>query len=167
MQPLVADYAALAYEMASKTGLDGDIALFRVAGELLAQLEQWVPVAMPDMPLELENVHSGEQLELLLEKQPALAAIFGRYRASVTEYEAKNAGRLLTLASTVRTLAALRARQPDLAALPASARMLERMCAHITLRWRVKVPSDALDLRRWSSSITRRYDLLPRAWREL
>lgn len=97
------------------------------------------------------------------ERATALGVVFGQWRAHVTETEARNAGRLQTLAITLQTLADLhyKSTSPD-----AVAGRIAALGAFVERGWRVSVPMSG-DIRTWASRVTRRYDLLPREWREL
>jgi hypothetical protein len=89
----------------------------------------------------------------------------GGYRAQVTELEALSAQRLAVLCSTVRTLCKLSDRTTDTSTLDRIEGMLSRLASHLALAWRIEPPAPAIDLRTWTVQVTRRYDLLPRAWR--
>jgi hypothetical protein len=91
-----------------------------------------------------------------------IATAFTQWRLHVTEVEAQNAQRLQTLASTLRTLSDLYGKSSDPEQV--SARIAE-LGMLLERRWRLAVPLNG-DIRTWAVCMTRRYDLLPREWRE-
>jgi len=83
--------------------------------------------------------------------------------AHVTETEARNAGRLVTVAGTLQTLADLHRKSTDPDRVAARLATLGRF---VEQAWGTAIPLSG-DLRAWAARITRRVDLLPRDWREL
>ena len=140
--------------------------------EVVQNVEWYHPLEYDAFPVLLQT-SSGHALtpkdieergrDLKGETTTALGVMFGWWRAHVTELEALNAGRLQTLAATLQTLADLhhRSSHPE----QVNGRIAE-LGDFVERVWRTSIPMGG-DIRAWSVRITRRYDLLPRDWREL
>lgn len=94
---------------------------------------------------------------------PSLARDFASWRAAVSDMEASNARRLSVLSWCARALTEMRARST---APEKVDKMTFLFADWIAKEWSTDVPLTG-DLRAWTSRATRRYDLLPRAWRGL
>lgn len=163
MRELRADPLDLAYDLVRSGGSDRDLMLYRLALELCDSLDAYVPPRFPARPFVLEGKTFAEVEASLSNAGFALAV--GGYRAAVTDLEATSAQRLSVVCSTIRSLLGLGYRTEDLPTLERIDAMLTRLAAHLALAWNVEVPPQHADLRTWSVAATRRYDLLPRAWR--
>jgi hypothetical protein len=153
-------------------GRDIRVAQWRACCEVLATLEAYRPVEFDAFP-SLLLAPDGSMLapadvadrvkDPRTEAATPLGVLFGWWRAHVTDVEARNAGRLQTLAQTLQTLADLHDKAID--QTPVHERIAE-LGQFIEDTWRTAVPLSG-DIRGWAVRITRRYDLLPRAWREI
>jgi hypothetical protein len=155
----------LALELVRSGGAERDLVLFKLAVELCDVLSTgaYHPARFPARPYVLEDKTFAQVEASLPNAEFALA--LGGYRAQVTELEALSAQRLIVLCSTVRTLDKLSKRTSDPDTLERIEGMLARLAGHLALAWRLEPPALAIDLRTWTVQVTRRYDLLPRAWR--
>jgi hypothetical protein len=157
----------LACELVKSTHAERDLVLFKLALELCDVLSTgaYHPARFPARPYVLEDKTFAQVEASLPNAEFALA--LGGYRAQVTELEALSAQRLIVLCSTVRTLFKLSDRTTDPSTLERIEGMLARLASHLALAWRIEPPGQTIDLRTWTVQVTRRYDLLPRAWRYL
>jgi len=144
------------------SGRERDVALYRVAEDVLATLgEFYAPSrAAPVVPEPLRGISSESLRERV--REPAIAFMFGTFRNLVLEHEENAARKLEVLRSTARTLLRLR----DGAHAPEKLDgMVHALGSFVLSAW-----GKDLDLsadRAWSLRVSRRYDLLPTAWREL
>lgn len=99
---------------------------------------------------------SPAQLRERLTEDPTLGLSFGRWRGAATEHEAQNGRRLLTLATSLRTIEGC---GPSVEA--------RRFRALIREAWGVDVPGPGADLRTWSARVTRDTSELPGWMRDL
>lgn len=145
------------------SGRKRDVALFHVCRDVVETLDFYYapPGPVPALPDALRGVSFPGLCELVREK-PAVAFIFGTFRNLVLEHEETCARRLEILRSSVRTLLRLRELAHDAARINA---MLTEIGAFVSEVWRRDL--DVSGDRDWSLRVSRRYDLLPRSWREL
>jgi hypothetical protein len=145
------------------TGRTRDVALFRTSQDVVETLalHYAVPTNVPSVPDALRGL-SVETLRERVREQPAIAFLFGTFRNDVLEYEETCARKLEVLRGTARNLLRLR----DLAHTPTLIEsLLSQLGSFVHSAWGrdLDVSAD----RGWSLRVSRRYDLLPRAWREL
>jgi hypothetical protein len=159
------DPMGLACELVKSTHAERDLVLFKLALELCDVLSTgaYHPARFPAQPYVLAD-KTFAQVEASL-PNVEFANVLGGWRAQVTELEALSAQRLIVLCSTVRTLLKLGDRTSDPSTLERIEGMLARLASHLALAWRIEPPALAIDLRTWTVQVTRRFDLLPRAWR--
>lgn len=168
MQTQRVDWAGLVEcLLEGRTGPELHRAQWLACCEVVDHPELYRPLACDERPPLLDHLTPGDIAERGFdakgERATPLGVVFGSWRAHVTETEACNAARLQTLAGTLQTLADLhrRSTHPERVA----ARMAT-LGAFVEGAWGTAIPLSG-DLRAWAARITRRYDLLPRAWREL
>jgi hypothetical protein len=164
---LHADPMDLAVELVRSGGAERDLTVYRLALELTGAMQTgaYHPPRFPAPPYELE----GKTFAIVEASvaNASFALVFAAWRVVVTDLEAQSAQRLLVLASTQRSLRVLSQRTSDEQTLSHIDSMLSRIASHLVIAWRIEPPHARVDLRAWSVQATRRYDLLPRAWRYL
>lgn len=123
-------------------------------------------LAFPAMLQGVSVSQLREALVLEAEERPPYAHIFSAFRAEVWRLEARNASRLGVLVGALRRIAHLRERGFDAATLHGFEQALR---GHLKRAWSLELPKleSETEWREWPLAATRRYDLLPRAWREL
>jgi hypothetical protein len=125
---------------------------FGIAEYIADNLSDFRPLMFPDFPFSLR----GLEPERVKDDR-----VFSIYRAKVTELEGANASRLLTLGRTFLQLLDGREKSPAKADA-----LVDRVGTYIEKVYRAPAPLDG-ETRNWSARHTRRYDLIPRVWREL
>lgn len=164
------DYAAIADQFAplvakiyTQTDHDG-MAGARCRAMLLVGLtrepdaEFWRPLRIPAAPRTVDQALHGCEAHQLAAAVARMGASSQRalsaHREQVTYLEARNAQRLLVLASNAR------AAFVD----PREAEIAQGIGWFVAEFWGVDLPTNG-DLRSWAESRTRQYAALPRAWR--
>jgi hypothetical protein len=150
-----------------RTGPELHRAQWLACCEVVDHPELYRPLACDERPLLLDHLTpkdvADRGFDAKSERATSLGVVFGGWRAHVTDIEARNAARLLTVAGTLQTLADLHRKStcPDKVAA-----RLGTLGAFVEAAWHVAIPLQG-DVRAWAARITRRYDLLPVAWRGL
>lgn len=138
-----------------------------VAAEVVTRLgKDYRREEQPDMPrprLRATGVEDVRvELELAVKEDPELPPIFRDWRTAVHDLEARNAGRLRVLLGVARDLNTM----ADLDDDPEPARKMSAVLADWLLReWELRDFGLDDDFRELCIVRTRRYDLLPKAWR--
>ena len=156
--------------MLTSTGRERDVACWRVCDEVAKDLASFSPRANIYPP---DGWRIEEQASIdLLRGMPfddvpnaarMLGRTFGAYRDAVLNLEGDNAKKLQTLLWSVEQIMNFARREgADEIRLGA---LVEGLGNHLSHVWKVR--SSPKDIRMFSLRHCRRYDLLPREWREL
>jgi hypothetical protein len=130
-----------------------------MVADVVAALAQSRPVRLT-MPAELVGVTLGQ-----VHRSEVLAPALARWRLTVTRAEAIGRLRLQALA---QALAEIRARDSaDAPGWAERAQFRSQLERHLRQVWRLEPPPAGCDVRTWACEHARRYDLLPRAWRQV
>jgi hypothetical protein len=137
-------------------------------------LDSWAPAAFPDFPPVLDQRPLSEIQNALntaghADADPLtrmVAASFALYRHEVLNVEAANAGRLTVVAGALSRLFELAETAEHAETRALVDEMIGHFEAHVRARWNTAFPRHA-SVRDWPILVTRRYDLLPIAWRYL
>lgn len=126
-------------------------------------LGAYMPVGCGDPPVALRPYY--DDLTALREDlgRAEIAALFGQWRAHVTETEARNARNLEVIAGVVNRLREMRDRAVDGARVDELVRQLSHF---VVSEYRVIMPRD-VQPRLWAIRQARRLDMLPAEWRSL
>jgi hypothetical protein len=150
--------------MLTQRGVDLDVARWELASEVYGTLEDYRPVQIADRP-SLLKAYSTITLIEALPVDPVLGRALGIFRERVTDGEAVNARRLSVVAGVIFDLEEMRPRATERPEMLES--MLQQLLLFLHGVWRVELPECKRLVRLWATRMTRRYDLLPREWREL
>lgn len=165
----LAGAATLFQQQAQRYNPDRDSAWWQHTTQVANWIDHYCPIHFGDPPTQLRPFYAN--LEALIEalqearagNEGPIAALFGQWRAHVTDCEAICAGRLQVLAGAVAMLREMRERAHDVAPVDARIKLIGQ---YVVSQYRVIQPVD-VPLRLWCSKVTRRYDLLPGEWRHL
>lgn len=140
-----------------------DMAWWNHCHAVSQNLEAYLPVGCGDPPIALRPFY--DDLTALREElgKPDTAALFGQWRARVTETEARNARNLEVLIGVVNKLREMRDRAVDGARVDELVRQISHF---VVSEYRVIMPRD-VQPRLWAIRQMRRLDLLPVEWRSL
>lgn len=105
----------------------------------------------------LRQQHDIESIRGLAASMPD---VFGAYRSAVMDHESAEAGRLSVLLWTIDTL-----RSIVESGLNVPAKLIDGVGDVIAYDWRIESIPFGGDLRTLATTSTRRYDILPKAWR--
>lgn len=147
----------------------GDAGAWKRVAEALKALSALVPEDPPIRPPALRTVSFEELAEDVGryrsggEMTPRLRA-YGAWRFELTRIEARNAGKLQCLAQLVLDLSDLQFKYSPNETLDKASKVFVE---HFARRWRLDPTTDRSGYRLWAVKSTRRYDILPREWREL
>lgn len=148
-----------------EAGLERDSARWEHCSGVCEALDDYRQSACSEMPYLLKQHTVGSLVDAMgAQGGAALTLAFGNYRALVTATEATNARKLGVLAGVHFELEALRVIAENKRPIDHAMQKLS-----FTLRgaWRMELPETAHNVRLWATRVTRRFDLLPREWREL
>lgn len=148
-----------------------DAAQWKACAEVVRSLEAYRPAGFRAPPgwhqgdeRALDGVRRGQQdIEALRGAAEAVAGSFARWRLAVWDHEAAEAAKLEVIVWVARTLSRLRDEQPNAQAV--IDRLMVAIGDLVVDGWRLgNLPLQG-DYRQWAIRSTRRYDLLPKAWR--
>jgi hypothetical protein len=153
--------------LSTQQTVERDVAWWEHCEAVSKALDSYMPIGCGDPPLALRPFYTD--LPALIEElgkgdgRNDTAALFGQWRAHVTDNEARNARHLEVLAGAVQRLRSMRDRALDESRVDD---MIREISHFAVSEYRVILPVD-LSPRLWSVKQTRRYDVLPGEWRVL
>lgn len=162
------EWSEVVLDLLESTGDKRTAATWRACVEVARTLEQYRPIMFrgPDewddsrqawVSGLLRQQHDIEQIRGLAQSAPTE---FGRYRVAVLDHEASEAARLGVLLWVMDTLKRIADGGVDV-----PAKLTRGIGDVLEHEWRVRSIPFGGDLRGHATRHTRRYDILPRAWR--
>lgn len=163
-----ADFAAVvpaSIAVKLEAGVDGDIAWWQHCVDVVNTLDAYRPERFAPSPPPLNSFYDDlvALSDEIMRPNEQVRSAFGKWRAHVTEIEAINARRLEVLADVARRLREMRERAVDVRQVDDLTRTV---MGFIYAHYRT-VPPENAKLRLWCQRAMRRFDLLPKEWREL
>lgn len=131
-----------------------------MAEEVRGNLRGYDRVEPPAWPPSLPEDPGAIASAIRNDRSSDWAQLYGRFRHDVTQAESESAGRLAAVLYAVRTFLAA-------GTVPERAKAEECVRFMIARHGVRALPADAENDRQWVIEVSRRYDVLPPAWRVL